>query len=54
MKYPKFEVGETVMTIQGPRKIIRITKDCLIFEEGKAFAPKDRVTRMKGIELCIK
>lgn len=40
----KFNKGEIVMTIQGPKKIIEVKREVVVFEDG--FAPKDRVTKI--------
>lgn len=44
MNYQKFKKGEIVMTIQGPKEIIKVKKEVVIFKDG--FAPKDMVTKI--------
>lgn len=41
------KVGDTVMTIQGPKVIVSMNDEVVRFEDG--FAPKDRVWPVEGM-----
>lgn len=41
----KFQIGDIVMTIKGPKKIIKVKKEVVLFDDG--FAPKDMVIKLK-------
>lgn len=39
-----FKVGDIVMTIKGPKKVVKVKKEVVIFDDG--FAPKDMVFKV--------